>query len=45
MVYAVVVALFTAGSVTAAQYGTAEEAKAMLERAVAAVKRGQSEGA
>jgi hypothetical protein len=28
----------TAGSVQAAQYGTGEEAKAMLERAVAAVK-------
>ena len=38
MGYAVVVVLFIAGSVTAAQYGTAEEAKAMLERAVAAVK-------
>jgi hypothetical protein len=38
MGYAVVVVLFTAGSVTAAQYGTADEAKAMLERAVAAVK-------
>jgi hypothetical protein len=29
---------FFAASVRAAQYGTAEEAKAMLERAVAAVK-------
>ena len=36
--YTVVLILFTANSVPAAQYGTAEEAKAMLERAVAAVK-------
>jgi hypothetical protein len=36
--YAAVLVLFTAGSVQAAQYGTAVEAKAMLERAVAAVK-------
>jgi single cache domain-containing protein len=36
--YAVVLVLFTAASVPAAQFGTAEEAKAMLERAVAAVK-------
>jgi hypothetical protein len=36
--YAVVLVLSTATSVPAAQYGTAEEAKAMLDRAVAAVK-------
>jgi hypothetical protein len=36
--YAAVLVLFAAGSVQAAQYGTAVEAKAMLERAVAAVK-------
>jgi len=36
--YAVVLVLFTATSVPAAQFGTAEEAKAMLERAVDAVK-------
>ena len=36
--YAAVLVLFTAGSVQAAQYGTAVEAKAMLERAIAAVK-------
>jgi hypothetical protein len=35
--YAILV-LFTAALVAAAQFGTAEEAKAMLERAVAAVK-------
>jgi len=36
--YAVVLVLFTATSVPAAQFGAAEEAKAMLERAVDAVK-------
>jgi hypothetical protein len=36
--YALVLVLFTAASVPAAQFGTAEEAKAMLEKAVAAVK-------
>ena len=36
--YTVVLILFTADSVPAAQFGTAEEAKAMLERAVVAVK-------
>ena len=36
--YAAVLVLLTASSVQAAQYGTGEEAKAMLERAVAAVK-------
>ena len=36
--YAVVLVLFTAASVQAAELGTAEEAKAMLEKAVAAVK-------
>jgi signal transduction histidine kinase len=34
----VVILLVTAASTQAAQYGTAEEAKAMLDRAVAAVK-------
>jgi len=33
--YAAVLVLFTVASVAAAQYGTAEEAKAMLDRAVA----------
>jgi signal transduction histidine kinase len=36
--YSAVLVLFTVASVAAAQYGTAEEAKAMLDRAVAAVK-------
>jgi hypothetical protein len=36
--YAVVLVLFTAASVPAAQFGNAEEAKAMLERTVAVVK-------
>ena len=36
--YAALLVFFTVGSVSAAQFGTAEEAKAMLERAVAAVK-------
>jgi hypothetical protein len=36
--YAAVLVLFNAASAPAAQYGTEEEAKAMLERAVAAVK-------
>jgi hypothetical protein len=36
--YAMVLVLFTAASVPAAEFGTAQEAKAMLERAVAAVK-------
>ena len=36
--YAVVLALFTAAPVPAAQFGTPEEAKAMLEIAIAAVK-------
>jgi hypothetical protein len=36
--YAVVLVLFTAASAPAAQFGTVEEAKAMLDRAVAAVK-------
>ena len=34
--YAAVLAFFSAAPVPAAQFGTAEEAKAMLERAVAA---------
>jgi len=34
----VVLVLFAVGSLLAAQFGTAEEARAMLERAVAAVK-------
>ena len=37
--YAAVLVLFTATSVSAAEFGTAEEAKAMLNRAVAAVKQ------
>jgi len=36
--YAVIQVFFTTSSVWAADFGTAEEAKAMLERAVAAVK-------
>ena len=36
--YAVILVLSTAASVAGAEFGTAEEAKAMLERAVAAVK-------
>jgi hypothetical protein len=36
--YAALLVFFTVGSVPAAQFGTAEEAKAMLERAIAAVK-------
>ena len=36
--YAVILVLSTATSVPAADFGTPEEAKAMLERAVAAVK-------
>ena len=36
--YAVILVLSTTASVWAADFGTAEEAKAMLERAVAAVK-------
>jgi Single Cache domain 2 len=36
--YAVVLVLFTAASVPAAEFGTAQEAKAMLEKAVVAVK-------
>ena len=36
--YAVIQVLFTTASVWAADFGTAEEAKGMLERAVAAVK-------
>ena len=36
--YAVILMLSTAASVAAVDFGTAEEAKAMLERAVAAVK-------
>ena len=40
--YAVVLVLFTAASVQAAELGTAEEAKAMLEKAVAAVKENKA---
>jgi hypothetical protein len=36
--FAVVAALLISGSVSAAEYGTAEEAKAMLDRVIAAVK-------
>lgn len=35
--------LFAAATAQAGQYGTPEEAKAMLQRAVAAVKGGQGE--
>jgi uncharacterized membrane protein YvbJ len=42
---AVVLVLLTVGSVLAAQFGTAEEAKALLEKAVAAVKQDKGEGA
>ena len=37
VLYAAVLVLFTVVSAPAAQFGTAEEAKAMLDRAVAAV--------
>ena len=40
--YAVILVLSTAASVLAAQFGTAEEAKAMLEKAVAAVKENKA---
>jgi hypothetical protein len=40
--YAVIQVLFTTSSVWAADFGTAEEAKAMLERAVAAVKEDEA---
>ena len=40
--YAALLVFFTGASVLAAQFGTAEEAKAMLERAVAAVKADQA---
>ena len=39
---ATVLVLLTVGSVLAAQFGTAEEAKALLEKAVAAVKADKS---
>ena len=38
IVYAATLIFFTASSVLAAQFGTAEEAKAMLESAVVTVK-------
>ena len=41
--YAVVLVLFTAASAPAAQFDTAEEAKAMLDRAVARGEGGQGE--
>jgi hypothetical protein len=41
--YAVVLVLFTAAPVPAAQFGTAEEAKAVLERAVVAVKKDKAQ--
>jgi len=41
----VVLVLFAVGSLLAAQFGTAEEAKALLEKAVAAVKQDKGEGA
>ena len=40
--YAVILVLSTAASVWAADFGTAEEAKAMLEKAVAAVKENKA---
>src|SRR5262249_39670197 len=40
--YAVILASSTVTLVAAADFGTPEEAKAMLERAVAAVKRGKA---
>ena len=40
--YAVILVLSTAASVAAADFGTPAEAKAMLERAVAAVKEGKA---
>jgi hypothetical protein len=40
----VAVLLVTAASTQAAQYGTAEEAKSMLDRAVAVVKEDKDEG-
>ena len=43
--YVAALAFFTASPVLTAQFGTADEAKAMLERAVAAVKEEQGEGA
>ena len=42
--YAVILVLSTAASVAAADFGTPEEAKAMLERAVAAVKADKAKG-
>ena len=42
--YAVIQMLSTTASVWAAEFGTAEEAKAMLERAVAAVKADKAKG-
>ena len=43
--YAVIQVLFITASVWAADFGSAEEAKAMLERAVAAVKEDKAEAA
>jgi cache domain-containing protein len=40
--YAVILVLSTAASVAAAEFGTADEAKAMLDRAVAAVKEDET---
>jgi hypothetical protein len=40
--YAAVLALFNIASVSAAEFGSAEEAKAMLERAVVAVKEDET---
>ena len=40
--YAVILVLCTAASVPAAEFGTAQEAKAMLEKAVAAVKEDEA---
>jgi len=42
--FALILVLSTTASVWAAEFGTAEEAKAMLERAAAAVKEEQRRG-
>jgi signal transduction histidine kinase len=42
VVFAVVIILFPSASIPAAKFGTADEAKAMLDRAVAAVKEDET---
>ena len=42
VVFAVVIILFPSASIPAAEFGTADEAKAMLDRAVAAVKEDET---